>query len=106
VLLAAASENPGELLARHQAGDWGEVPPEDARENELAIIPGASASSAATTWARGTRGSGSSPRPTAPPRASCCPTSIDALDPRLLHPIRRTGVVSYASNANAAQDAK
>jgi hypothetical protein len=34
-LLAAVGENPAELLARHQSGDWGEVPPEDARENDF-----------------------------------------------------------------------
>ena len=39
-LLAAAGENSAELLARHHSGDWGEVPPEDARENELAILQG------------------------------------------------------------------
>jgi hypothetical protein len=37
-LLAEAGVNPAELLARHQAGDWGEVPPEDARENELSVL--------------------------------------------------------------------
>ena len=25
------------LLERHRSGDWGEVPPEDARENELSV---------------------------------------------------------------------
>jgi hypothetical protein len=25
------------LLERHQSGDWGEVPPEDARENEVSV---------------------------------------------------------------------
>ena len=39
-LLADAGENPAELLARHQGGDWGEVPPEDARENELSVLRG------------------------------------------------------------------
>ena len=34
--LAAAIE----LLARHAAGDWGEVPPEDARENGLSVREG------------------------------------------------------------------
>lgn len=29
-----------DLLARHQAGDWGDVPPEDARANELALQRG------------------------------------------------------------------
>ena len=28
------------LLARHRAGDWGEVPPEDAAENELSVSEG------------------------------------------------------------------
>ncbi len=28
------------LLERHQAGDWGEVPPEDARENEFSVRHG------------------------------------------------------------------
>jgi hypothetical protein len=39
-LLAGAGENPAGLLARHVSGDWGEVPPEDARENELSIREG------------------------------------------------------------------
>ena len=39
-LLAGAGENPGELLARHQSGDWGEVPPEDARENDFSVKHG------------------------------------------------------------------
>ena len=37
-LLARAHANPAELLARHQAGDWSEVPPEDARENEFSVL--------------------------------------------------------------------
>lgn len=39
-LLADASVSPVELLKRHQRGDWGEVPPEDARENELSVRRG------------------------------------------------------------------
>jgi hypothetical protein len=39
-LLAGAGENPAVLLARHVSGDWGEVPPEDARENELSVREG------------------------------------------------------------------
>ena len=39
-LLAAAGENPAELLAQHRSGDWGDVPPEDARENELSLLGG------------------------------------------------------------------
>jgi hypothetical protein len=38
--LEAATEEPVELLARHQSGDWGEMPPEDARENELSVKQG------------------------------------------------------------------
>ena len=39
-LLAAAGKNPAELLERHRSGDWGEVPPEDARENEYSLKHG------------------------------------------------------------------
>ena len=39
-LLAGVGENPATLLGRHQGGDWGEVPPEDARENELSVLRG------------------------------------------------------------------
>jgi hypothetical protein len=38
--LESAAEEPVELLARHQSGDWGEMPPEDARENELSVKQG------------------------------------------------------------------
>jgi hypothetical protein len=39
-LLARAGIGPTTLLERHQRGDWGEVPPEDARENELSVREG------------------------------------------------------------------
>jgi len=39
-LLAAAETSPSELLSRHQCGDWGEVPEEDARENRLSVERG------------------------------------------------------------------
>lgn len=32
--------NAAPLLARHQDGDWGDVSPEDARENELSVREG------------------------------------------------------------------
>ena len=32
--------SPTELVERHAAGDWGEVPPEDARENEYSLKHG------------------------------------------------------------------
>ena len=38
--LGSAGVDPRDLLARHQSGDWGEVPPEDARENELSLEQG------------------------------------------------------------------
>ena len=39
-LLDRMAVNASELLQRHQRGDWGDVPPEDAVENELAIVNG------------------------------------------------------------------
>lgn len=39
-LLTNTGENPAALLDRHQTGDWGDVPPEDARENELSVGEG------------------------------------------------------------------
>ncbi len=38
--LGAAGVDPSELLRRHASGDWGEVPPEDARENALSLERG------------------------------------------------------------------
>ena len=39
-VLTAAGASPLTLLARHQSGDWGEVPPEDANENERSVQQG------------------------------------------------------------------
>ena len=39
-LLEASGADPTVLLARHSSGDWGEVPPEDARENERSVREG------------------------------------------------------------------
>jgi hypothetical protein len=33
-----AGQTPGEFLARHQRGDWGEVGPEDGRLNDEALL--------------------------------------------------------------------
>ncbi len=38
--LAEANVAPWPYLARHQRGDWGDVPPEDAQENELSVTEG------------------------------------------------------------------
>ena len=38
--LEASGVSPVELLGRHQSGDWGEVPREDARENERSVLHG------------------------------------------------------------------
>lgn len=38
--LAAAGQPPWALLLRHQAGDWGEVPPEDQKENDFSVEHG------------------------------------------------------------------
>lgn len=39
-LLDQMAVNAYELIQRHQHGDWGNVPPEDAAENENAILNG------------------------------------------------------------------
>lgn len=36
----AAGQTPLALLRRHQTGDWGDVLPEDAQENELSLAQG------------------------------------------------------------------
>ena len=38
--LEVSGVSPAQLLARHQSGDWGEVPREDARENERSVKHG------------------------------------------------------------------
>ena len=38
--LEEAGVAPVTLLMRHASGDWGEVPPEDAEENELSVREG------------------------------------------------------------------
>ena len=38
--LAFAGEDPGRYLARHAAGDWGELPTEDAHANDEALLAG------------------------------------------------------------------
>jgi hypothetical protein len=32
-----SGQQPGDFLARHASGDWGDVPPEDIKENELSL---------------------------------------------------------------------
>jgi hypothetical protein len=38
--LADAQQSPLEFIARHQAGDWGEVDEEDRQENEFSVTHG------------------------------------------------------------------
>lgn len=38
--MTEAGQNPVGLLRRHQSGDWGEVCPDDAAENELSVAEG------------------------------------------------------------------
>jgi hypothetical protein len=38
--LEDAHQDPAAFLGRHVSGDWGEVPPEDAQENELSVKQG------------------------------------------------------------------
>lgn len=40
-LLGRAQISPAELLAEHQAGTWGDLDPDDAKANELAVTSGA-----------------------------------------------------------------
>jgi hypothetical protein len=39
-LLGNLEVSPSMLLARHASGDWGDIPPEDARENEFSLKRG------------------------------------------------------------------
>jgi hypothetical protein len=48
--LRAARQVPLEFLLRHKNGDWGELPPEDVRENEWSLENGARLFSAYQTW--------------------------------------------------------
>jgi hypothetical protein len=38
--LEKAGQQPGDFLARHVSGDWGEVTPEDIKKNELSLRHG------------------------------------------------------------------
>ena len=38
--IAEAGQTPADFLARHEAGDWGGVSPDDAKENELSLKEG------------------------------------------------------------------
>ena len=38
--LEAANQHPVEFIARHVSGDWGELPPEDVKENEFSVKHG------------------------------------------------------------------
>jgi hypothetical protein len=44
--LRQAGEEAATYLARHLSGDWGDVPPEDAAENEISVTQGFRALSA------------------------------------------------------------
>ena len=35
-----SGQQPGDFLTRHVSGDWGEVPPEDIKENEFSLKHG------------------------------------------------------------------
>ena len=35
--LVKAGQDPGDLLQRHQSGDWGDIPREDAAENRRSV---------------------------------------------------------------------
>lgn len=50
-MLKEATQNPGEFLARHLRGDWGDLCDEDRRLNDLALRDGSRILSAYTTRA-------------------------------------------------------
>jgi hypothetical protein len=35
--LEKSGQQPGEFLARHVSGEWGEIPPEDIKENQFSL---------------------------------------------------------------------
>ncbi len=39
-VLGEAEVSPSSLIERHISGDWGNVPPEDAKENEISVREG------------------------------------------------------------------
>jgi hypothetical protein len=39
-LLDRGAVNAASLIQRHQSGDWGNVPPEDAEENDFSVVNG------------------------------------------------------------------
>jgi hypothetical protein len=49
--LERANQSPAVFLARHAAGDWGELDPEDIRENEYSVAHGFRLLSSYTTAA-------------------------------------------------------
>jgi hypothetical protein len=49
--LGKAGQQPGDFLSRHVTGDWGEVPPEEIKENEFSLKHGFRVSSANRTSA-------------------------------------------------------
>jgi hypothetical protein len=48
--LEEANQNAFEFLAKHQAGDWGELCEEDIKENEFSVLNGFRILSAYRTW--------------------------------------------------------
>jgi hypothetical protein len=84
--LAASGVSPAQLLTRHQTGDWGEVPPEDAKENERSVKDGFRIFS---SYAADEGASGPSPRPTGQAPACCYRPNTTAgcgdIDPSKLH---------------------
>ena len=75
--------NAAVYLARHQDGDWGDVPPEDARENELSVREGFRIVS---SYEVGEKRIWIILKPTAPLRASCYPKSIETPERRASRP--------------------
>jgi hypothetical protein len=75
-------QQPGDFLTSHVRDDWGEVPPEDIKENDFSLKHGFRLLSAYHTSAGG-QAMGDLPKLTARPLVFCCPKNIE-LGPREL----------------------
>ena len=106
--LERANQSAAFFLTRHAAADWGELDPEDIRENEYSVAHGfrllsSYATAVATSF-------GSSPKPTDPQPPCFCRTSINRakavwLQPRS-SPATLIGLASSSSSKSYLKSTK